>query len=65
MISTRAPACNDHIKVQSIYRSSLTLAELPTYRQHMSSTPMARLAFLERALLAVTNHCVADILCSR
>jgi hypothetical protein len=31
----------------------------------MSSTPTARLAFLERALLTVTNHCVADILCSR
>ncbi|WP_344658669.1 Ms4533A family Cys-rich leader peptide [Catenulispora subtropica] len=31
----------------------------------MSSTSTARLAFIERALLAVTNHCVADILCSR
>lgn len=65
MISGRAPAGNDHIKVRSIYRSSLTTVDLPTYRQHMSSTPTARLAFLERALLTVTNHCVADILCSR
>jgi len=32
----------------------------------MSSIHTAsHLAFLERALLAVTNHCVADILCSR
>ncbi|MFL6117581.1 MAG: Ms4533A family Cys-rich leader peptide [Catenulispora sp.] len=31
----------------------------------MSSLVTARLAFLERALLAVTDHCVADILCSR
>ena len=30
----------------------------------MSPLVTARLAFLERALLAVTNHCVADILCS-
>jgi hypothetical protein len=31
----------------------------------MSSIFTARLAFLERALIAVTNHSVADILCSR
>ncbi|WP_317623749.1 Ms4533A family Cys-rich leader peptide [Catenulispora acidiphila] len=31
----------------------------------MSPIITARMAFLERALLAVTNHCVADILCSR
>ncbi|WP_323746664.1 MULTISPECIES: Ms4533A family Cys-rich leader peptide [Catenulispora] len=31
----------------------------------MSSIIATRMAFLERALLAVTNHCVADILCSR
>jgi hypothetical protein len=30
----------------------------------MSSLVTVGLAFLERALLAVTNHCVADVLCS-
>jgi hypothetical protein len=43
----------------------LTLARIPTYLLDMSSISAARMAFLERALLAVTNHCVADILCSR
>jgi hypothetical protein len=65
MISAGAPAGNDHVKVQSIYRSGLTMLQPATYRQAMSSTPTTSLAFLERALLAVTNHCVADILCSR
>jgi len=65
MISTRAPPGNDRIKVLSIYRAGLTLPGIPTYLLDMSSIITARMAFLERALLAVTNHCVADILCSR
>jgi hypothetical protein len=65
MISPRTPSGNDHIKVASIYRASLTDPRIPTYFLDMSSIITARMAFLERALLAVTNHCVADILCSR
>jgi hypothetical protein len=65
MISARAPPCNDRIKLLSIYRTGLTLPRIPTYLLDMSSIITARMAFLERALLAVTNHCVADILCSR
>lgn len=65
MISARAPPCNDRIKLSSIYRTGLTLPGIPTYGLDMSSIITARAGFLERALLAVTNHCVADILCSR
>lgn len=65
MISARAPPGNDRIKVLSIYRTGLTAFGIPTYLLDMSSIITARMAFLERALLAVTNHCVADILCSR
>jgi hypothetical protein len=64
MISARAPPCNDRIKLLSIYRIGLTLPRIPTYLLDMSSTT-ARMTFLERALIAVTNHCVTDILCSR
>lgn len=64
MVSARALDGNDHVKVWFIYRAGLNASQLAIYHQGMSPTPTARLAFLERALLAVTNHCVADILCS-
>ncbi len=65
IISARAPSGNDHVKLLSIYRTGLTVPGIPTYFLDMSSIIATRMAFLERALLAVTNHCVADILCSR
>lgn len=63
MISARAPPGNDRMKVLSVYRAGLTVRRIPTYVLDMSSMITARMAFLERALLAVANHCVADILC--
>ena len=65
MISAGTPPGNDRIKVLSIYRAGLTAPRIPTYLLDMSPIITTRMAFLERALLAVTNHCVADILCSR
>lgn len=56
---------NDQIKVLPTYRTGLTVRRIHTYLLDMSSIFTARVAFLERALIAVTNHCVADILCSR